>query len=90
MWLTKRNPKKYLLLAHPTGSTIPIGTHNWEVGMVSKLQEIIHVSNNLLSTSISDIAHLINTGSAGLEVGRRVRASPLRASNLGIASTKDC
>ena len=30
--LFTRNPKKFLLLAHPTGSTIPIGTHNWEVG----------------------------------------------------------
>ena len=26
---------KYLLLAHPTGSTIPIGTHSWEVGSKS-------------------------------------------------------
>ena len=30
-----RDPKKFLLLAHPTGSTIPIGTHNWEVGSKS-------------------------------------------------------
>ena len=30
-----RDPLKYLLLAHPTGSTIPIGTHSWEVGSKS-------------------------------------------------------
>ena len=41
-----RNPKKFLLLAHPTGSTIPIGTHNWEVGskaaVCDKRKEDLH------------------------------------------------